>query len=79
MVTGTNFSATTSISLYLGLAATEPYTTGLTNASGVFTLAFPMPAAWPIGQTIPPGPLAVTAVTIDGRLRANTTFAYTVP
>jgi hypothetical protein len=78
-VTGAAFSATTPISLYLGLVATEPFTTGLTDADGNVVFTFAMPAEWPAGQPVPAGPLELTAVTIDGRLRASTVFSYTLP
>jgi hypothetical protein len=78
-VTGAAFSATTSISLYLGVVATEPYTTGLTDIDGNVVIPFAQPAEWPVGQPIPAGPLEIIAVTIDGRLRASATFNYTLP
>ena len=78
-VTGAAFSPTTPINLYLGVVATEPYTTGLTDAGGNVVIPFSMPAEWPVGQPIPAGPMEIIAVTIDGRLRASTTFSYTLP
>jgi hypothetical protein len=78
-VTGSAFSATVPISLYLGIVATQPYTTSLTDASGKFAIPFPMPAEWPVGWPIPAGPLEVMAMTYDARLTATTTFTYTQP
>jgi hypothetical protein len=66
----------------LGTVVTQPYTIGLSTLSGTIGLTMPMPAEWPVGIPIPPGPLTITAEAVQTdttRLRANTVFTYVNP
>jgi hypothetical protein len=78
-VKGTGFPVTSPISIYLGAVVTQPFTTTSVMTTGTFTKTFPMPAEWPVGEPIPPGPLPVMAVPLDQSFQVTTTFTYTVP
>jgi len=81
-IIGSGYPITAPVSFYLGTVITQPYTTSYSTLSGTIGLTLPMPAEWPAGSPIPPGPLTITATAIQTDstwLRANTTFTYTTP
>lgn len=87
VVTGGGFPAHTTVYLYLGApvraarAAAEPmrYAVGVTDSRGEYRLSFVMPATWPDGTPIEPGPLTVLVATDNFGVEASDTFEFQAP
>jgi uncharacterized protein YgiM (DUF1202 family) len=78
-VTGAQFPISTSVNIFLNPVITQSFATTLTDINGDLSIPFPMPAEWPAGQPILPGPVAILAITNDLTVQATTSFTYTAP
>ena len=83
-VSGSGFPANTSVYVYLGAfdgvidpgQNPEHYVILPTNAAGEYSGILTIPATWPNGQAIPPGPIIVLVATQDFSVQASATFMY---
>jgi hypothetical protein len=68
-ITGMGFPENDRVSIYImpsgGGSRTQPYSEALTNAEGMFSVMFPMPASWPDGSAITDESLVVMAMAND--------------
>jgi len=83
--TGVGFPANAPVAVYLatldsavGTGATQQYVSGMTDASGRYSLAFTMPATWPDGGQVTQDKIVVTVATPDFSVSASSVFAYLI-
>ncbi|MCB0149767.1 MAG: SH3 domain-containing protein, partial [Caldilineaceae bacterium] len=82
---GAGFPANAPVAVYLatldtavGRGATQQYVSGMTDASGRYSLAFTMPATWPDGGQVTQDKIVVTVATPDFSVSASSVFAYLI-
>ncbi len=80
-ITSTGFPANTPVNIIIGTRdgsrqSSQVYATGMTDASGIVTLALALPEFWPDGARIRDEQLEIAAVTADGSVRASVGFDY---
>jgi len=81
VVIGSGFPAKIPVSVRLGPpsvgATPQSYGDTTTDAEGIFTLSFTMPAQWPDGAPITQSEMVVVALNEDGSIKATAPFDYT--
>jgi hypothetical protein len=84
---GGGFPANTTVNVHLGTfdaqfgGGGEParYGSAITDNSGNFTLSFTLPATWPDGSPVTPGPLLILVATEDLSRQASAVLDYLTP
>jgi hypothetical protein len=86
-IRGGGFPPNTLVHLHLsglvGVSAADvrpvSYASAVTDGSGAYSLTFVMPGAWPDGEAIESGTLALLVATENFGVRANATFDFVAP